>query len=69
MLQTDADVNPTTLGGALLDSAGRLVGMPVVSYSSKASYRSSGVNFALPADLLRTVVPQLIVYRSAAARR
>jgi len=55
--------------GALLDSAGRLVGMPVVSYSAQGSFRSSGVNFALPADLLRSVVPQLIVYKSAAVRR
>ncbi|KAL4424768.1 hypothetical protein ABPG77_000808 [Micractinium sp. CCAP 211/92] len=68
-LQTDADVTAQTLGGALLDSAGRVVGMPVLSYSSKASARSSGVNFALPADVLREVVPKLIVYRSAAERR
>lgn len=64
-----ADVTAQTLGGALLDSAGRVVGMPVLSYSSKASARSSGVNFALPANVLREVVPKLIVYRSAAERR
>ncbi|KAL4437143.1 hypothetical protein ABPG75_004282 [Micractinium tetrahymenae] len=68
-LQTDADVTAQTLGGALLDSGGRVIGMPVLSYSSKASARSSGVNFALPADVLREVVPRLIVYRSAADRR
>lgn len=69
VLQTDADVNSQSLGGALLDSSGRLIGMPVVSYAKPGVGRSSGVNFALSADLLREVVPQLIVYGSAAARR
>lgn len=68
-LQTDADVNSQSLGGALLDSSGRLIGMPVVSYAKPGVARSSGVNFALPADLLRDVVPRLIVYGSAATRR
>lgn len=31
VLQTDAEVGPQSLGGALLDSAGRVIGMPVVS--------------------------------------
>lgn len=30
--------------------------------------RGSGVNFALPADLVRTVVPNLIVYGTASGR-
>lgn len=68
-LQTDADVNSQSLGGALLDSGGRLIGMPVVSYAKPGVAHSSGVNFALPADLLREVVPRLIVYNSAATRR
>lgn len=68
-LQTDADVNSQSLGGALLDSGGRLIGMPVVSYAKPGVARSSGVNFALPADLLREVVPLLLVYGSAATRR
>lgn len=68
-LQTDADVTAQSLGGALLDSSARLVGMPVVSYARPGVPRSSGVNFALPVDLLREVVPRLIVYGSAAERR
>lgn len=68
-LQTDADVTAQSLGGALLDSGGRLIGMPVVSYAKPGVARSSGVNFALPADLLRDVVPRLIVYGAAAPRR
>ncbi|PRW58347.1 protease Do-like chloroplastic [Chlorella sorokiniana] len=68
-LQTDADVNSQSLGGALLDSGGRLIGMPVVSYAKPGVARSSGVNFAVSADMLREVVPRLIVYASAATRR
>ncbi|EFN58964.1 hypothetical protein CHLNCDRAFT_137561 [Chlorella variabilis] len=68
ILQTDAQVSAASLGGALVDSAGRLVGMPVVAYG-KGPGHSSGVTFALPADLLREVVPRLIVYGSAAVRR
>lgn len=68
VLQTDAEVTQQSLGGALLDSGGRLVGMPVVSYVKPGTGRSSGVNFALPADLLLDVVPRLIVYRSAERR-
>jgi S1-C subfamily serine protease len=69
VLQTDAEVGPQSLGGALLDGGGALVGMPVVSYAKPGVGRSSGVNFALPSDLLREVVPRLIVYGSAAVRR
>jgi S1-C subfamily serine protease len=68
-LQTDAEVDQQSLGGALLDSSGRLVGMPVVSYVKPGQGRSSGVNFALPVDLLRDAVPKLIVYGSAQLRR
>jgi S1-C subfamily serine protease len=69
VVQSDAEVNAQSLGGALLDAAGSLVGMPVVSFVKPGSGRSSGVNFALPSDLLLEVVPRLIVYGSAAVRR
>ncbi|KAI3433903.1 hypothetical protein D9Q98_003705 [Chlorella vulgaris] len=69
VVQSDAEVNAQSLGGALLDAAGSLVGMPVVSFIKPGSGRSSGVNFALPSDLLLEVVPRLIVYGSAAVRR
>ena len=39
------------------------------SYAKPGVFRSSGVNFALPSDLILEVVPQLIVYHSAQARR
>lgn len=68
-LQTDADVTALGLGGALLDSSGRLAGIPTTSYSRPGTGRSSGVNFALPSDLLVDAVPKLIAYGNLVGRR
>ncbi|KAG2436257.1 hypothetical protein HXX76_006568 [Chlamydomonas incerta] len=63
VLQTDAVINAANSGGPLLDSAGRLVGLnTAVGRSQTISARGSGVNFALPADLLADVVPKIILY-------
>jgi len=45
-IQTDAAINPGNSGGALLDSAGRLVGIPSAIYSGSGS--SAGVAIAIP---------------------
>ncbi|KAF8057906.1 DEGP5 [Scenedesmus sp. PABB004] len=67
-IQTDAAVNAGNSGGPLLDSFARLVGVNTASFTRAGSGRGSGVNFALPADLVREVVPNLIVYGNAAGR-
>ncbi len=60
MIQTDAPVNPGNSGGPLLDSAGRLIGLNTMIYSSSGS--SAGIGFAVPADEIVRIVSQLIKY-------
>ena len=66
--QTDAAISAGNSGGPLLDSAGRVVGMNTATFTQAGSGRSSGVNFALPIDLIRKTVPNLIMYGNAAGK-
>ena len=65
-LQTDASVDRANSGCALLDSAGRLMGVctaPVVAArAGTGPPRASSLGFAVPVDVVRAVVPQLIAY-------
>jgi S1-C subfamily serine protease len=58
VIQTDAAINPGNSGGPLLDSRGRLVGMNTAIVSPSGGY--AGVGFAVPADIIKRVVPQII---------
>jgi 2-alkenal reductase len=58
VIQTDAAINPGNSGGPLLDSAGRLIGMNTAIVSGSGA--SAGIGFAIPADTINRVVPQLI---------
>lgn len=55
-IQTDAPVNPGNSGGALVDMAGRLIG--INSAIMTRSGGSNGVGFAIPADLVAQVMVQ-----------
>ncbi|MDT7541325.1 MAG: hypothetical protein QOE33_1229 [Acidobacteriota bacterium] len=57
-LQTDASINPGNSGGPLLDSTGRIVGINTMIYSPSGT--SSGVGFAVPVNIAKRIVPQLI---------
>ena len=64
-VQTDASINAGNSGGALLDSSARLIGINTATFTRQGSGRGSGVNFALPVDLLMTIVPNLIITGNA----
>lgn len=57
-IQTDASINPGNSGGPLLDSQGRMIGINSQILSPAGG--SVGVGFAVPANIARRVVPQLI---------
>ncbi|WIA08671.1 hypothetical protein OEZ85_008098 [Tetradesmus obliquus] len=57
-IQTDAAINPGNSGGPLLDSSGRLIGLNTAIFTPTGT--SAGVGFAIPADTVGRVVPQLI---------
>ena len=57
-IQTDASINPGNSGGPLLDSSGRMIG--INSQILSPSGASAGVGFAVPVNIAKRVVPQLI---------
>ncbi len=60
VIQTDAAINPGNSGGPLLDSRGRVIGVNTAIVSPSGAY--AGIGFAVPADTVKRVVPQLIRY-------
>ncbi len=60
MIQTDAAINPGNSGGALIDSGGRLIGVNTAIVSPSGS--SAGVGFAVPVDIVKRIVPQIIQF-------
>lgn len=57
-IQTDASINPGNSGGPLLDSHGRMIG--INSQILSPSGGSVGMGFAVPVNIAKRVVPQLI---------
>jgi len=57
-IQTDAAINPGNSGGALVDGRGRLIGINTAIMSRSGG--SQGVGFAIPINMARDVMEQLI---------
>ena len=57
-IQTDASINPGNSGGALVDTDGRLVGICTAILSRSGG--NQGVGFAVPVDLARNVMEQIL---------
>ncbi|KAG2446636.1 hypothetical protein HYH02_008209 [Chlamydomonas schloesseri] len=60
VIQTDAAINPGNSGGPLLDSGGCLIGINTAIYSPTGA--NNGVGFAIPVDIVKSSVGQIIQY-------
>jgi len=56
-LQTDAPINPGNSGGPLVNMGGQVIGMN--SAIATASGSSAGVGFAIPANMIKSMLPTL----------
>jgi serine protease Do len=58
-IQTDAPINPGNSGGALVNDRGELIGIntAIIAHGSEGN---QGIGFAIPANMARTVMEQLV---------
>ena len=59
-LQTDAAINPGNSGGALVDSDGNLIGINSAIFSRSGG--SQGIGFAIPSNMAKNVMAQILEY-------
>ncbi len=59
IIQIDASINPGNSGGPLINTHGELIGMNT-AIASRVE-QSAGIGFAIPVNLIRRVVPELIM--------
>ena len=62
-IQTDAAVNPGNSGGALVDSAGRLLGINTLIYSQGGG--SDGIGLAIPVDRALRILGDIVEHGQA----
>jgi len=55
-IQTDAPINPGNSGGPLIDSQGEVVGINSALFSPDQGKGNVGIGFAIPANVVRSVV-------------
>jgi len=58
-IQTDASINPGNSGGPLLDMRGRIIG---INTAILGPGMNIGIGFAIPSDMVQSVITQLIKY-------
>ena len=58
IIQIDAAIHPGNSGGPLLDSKGYVIGITTAMQSDSGQFQ--GIGFAVPADTMRRVIPDLI---------
>jgi serine protease Do/serine protease DegQ len=61
-IQTDAAINPGNSGGALVNLAGELVGVNSAILSQSGG--NIGIGFAIPSNMVKSVMEQLIKYKT-----
>jgi serine protease Do len=59
-IQTDAPINPGNSGGALVDMKGELIGINTAIIAPAGG--NVGIGFAIPSNMVRSVMDQLIQY-------
>ena len=59
-IQTDAAINPGNSGGALINGRGELIGINTGDFSESGGYQ--GIGFAVPSNLARHVMDDLMKY-------
>ena len=57
-IQTDAPINPGNSGGPLFNLAGEVIGITTLIFSPSGA--SAGIGFAVPSELARPVIEQLL---------
>jgi S1-C subfamily serine protease len=60
LIQTDAPINPGNSGGALIDLNGQLVGINSSIFSGNGG--NIGIGFAVPSNMAKAVMDQLVKY-------
>ena len=63
-IQTDASINPGNSGGPLFDLRGQVVGI-----NTAINPNGRGIGFAIPVDMLKEILPQLIAKGSVSRGR
>ncbi|MDQ6840687.1 MAG: trypsin-like peptidase domain-containing protein, partial [Actinomycetota bacterium] len=60
-VQTSAPINPGNSGGALVDLNGEVIGIPTLAATDQQQGGpAAGIGFAIPSDIVKSIVPQLI---------